>query len=55
MQGSEASWQIDLLPWDAASAELISRITLRGSADSLREIETLQADGDRSVMLLSPL
>jgi len=55
VQGSEASWQIDLLPLDAASAELVSRITLRGSADSLREIETLQADGDRSVMLLSPL
>ncbi len=54
LQGNAASWQIDLLPSDSASAQLVSRITLRGREDRLLEVETLQADGDRSVMTLTP-
>jgi hypothetical protein len=54
LQGNAASWQIDLLPSDSTSAQLVSRITLRGREDRLLEVETLQADGDRSVMTLSP-
>ena len=54
VQGDAANWQVDLLPSDPGSAELVSRITLRGRQDRLLEVETLQADGDRSVMTLSP-
>lgn len=54
VQGVAAGWQIDLLPSDPTSAELVNRITLRGEGDLLLEVETLQADGDRSVMTLSP-
>jgi hypothetical protein len=54
VQGDAANWQIDLLPSDTTPAELVSRITLRGREDRLMEVETLQADGDRSVMTLSP-
>jgi hypothetical protein len=54
VQGTAAAWQIDLLPSDATSAQLVNRITLRGQDDRLLEVETLQADGDRSVMALSP-
>jgi hypothetical protein len=53
VQGDERQWQVDLLPSDVSSAQLVSRITLRGQGDQLREVETLQADGDRSVMTLS--
>jgi hypothetical protein len=54
LQGDAANWQIDLLPSDTESAKLVSRITLRGREDQLLEVETLQADGDKSVMTLSP-
>jgi hypothetical protein len=54
LQGDLARWQIDLLPSQTSSAQLVSRITLRGRDDQLLEVETLQADGDRSVMTLSP-
>jgi hypothetical protein len=54
LQGDASRWQLDLLPSDVTSARLVSRITLRGRDDRLLEVETLQADGDRSVMTLSP-
>lgn len=54
VQGDASRWQMDLLPSDPTSAQLVNRITLRGRDDQLLEVETLQADGDRSVMSLSP-
>jgi hypothetical protein len=54
VQGDPQRWQVDLLPATVTSAQLVSRITLRGRQDRLEEVETLQADGDRSVMTLSP-
>ena len=53
VQGDASSWQIDLLPADVSAAQLVSRVTLRGREDQLLEVETLQADRDRSVMTLS--
>lgn len=53
VQGDAARWQIDLLPSDSDMAKLVSRVTLRGREDRLEEVETLQADGDRSVMTLT--
>ena len=53
VQGDAARWQVDLLPSDSDMAKLVSRITLRGREDRLEEVETLQADGDRSVMTLT--
>lgn len=54
LQGDPQNWQMDLLPLEATSAQLVTRITLRGRGDQLLEVEMLQADGDRSVMTLSP-
>jgi hypothetical protein len=54
LQGDASRWQMDLLPSDTAAAQLVNRITLHGREDHLLEVETLQADGDRSVMSLSP-
>lgn len=53
VQGDAGRWQVDLLPSDSDLAALVSRVTLRGREDRLEEIETLQADGDRSVMALT--
>lgn len=53
VQGDAGRWQVDLLPSDHEAARLVSRVTLRGRDDRLEEVETLQADGDRSVMTLS--
>ena len=55
LQGDASRWQVDLLPSDVDSAQLVTKITLRGRDDQLQEVETLQADGDRSVMTLSPV
>jgi hypothetical protein len=54
IQGDQARWQMDLLPSTTTSAELVNRITLRGRDDQVLEVETLQADGDRSLMVLTP-
>ena len=54
LQGGASSWQIDLLPSDVTVAQLVTRVTLRGREDRLLEVETLQADRDRSVMTLAP-
>ena len=54
LQGGASSWQIDLLPSDVTVAQLVTRVTLRGREDRLLEVETMQADRDRSVMTLAP-
>ena len=43
-------WSLTLLPSDARIAAIVQRIRISGTRDELREIEMLQADGDRSVM-----
>jgi outer membrane lipoprotein-sorting protein len=50
LAGTPERWTLTLLPRDARMAEVVLRITIRGSRAQLREIEILQADGDRSVM-----
>jgi outer membrane lipoprotein-sorting protein len=50
LAGSAEGWTLTLLPRDARMAESVVRITIDGTRAQLREIEILQADGDRSVM-----
>jgi outer membrane lipoprotein-sorting protein len=50
LAGSAEGWTLTLLPRDARMAESVVRITIDGARAQLREIEILQADGDRSVM-----
>ncbi|WP_286164129.1 outer membrane lipoprotein carrier protein LolA [Azoarcus sp. DN11] len=50
LAGSAERWTLTLLPRDQRMAEMIVRINIAGTRGQLREIEIMQADGDRSVM-----
>jgi hypothetical protein len=50
LQGSPERWSLTLLPSDARIAAIVQRIQISGTGDELRQIDMLQADGDRSVM-----
>ena len=53
-QGSDANWQLVLLPSDNELAALVTRIIVAGQAERMTTIEIQQADGDRSLMTLQP-
>ena len=53
--GSSDKWTLTLLPSEPKIAALVQRITVSGSRDQIRSIEYLQADGDRSLLLIEPL
>lgn len=55
LSGNRDKWVLTLLPSEQRIAALVQRITVSGSRDQIRSIEYLQADGDRSVMLIEPL
>ena len=50
LAGNAERWTLTLLPRDTRMAEVVTRINIAGTRGLLREIEILQADGDRSVM-----
>lgn len=50
LSGSAERWTLTLLPRDPRMAEVVLKIIIAGARGQLREIEILQADGDRSVM-----
>ncbi len=52
-QGTDAAWQLVLLPSDPELGALVSRILIEGGGARVARIEVLQADGDRSSMRLA--
>ncbi len=44
-----------MLPSDEKIAAFVQRIVVAGSRNQIRSIEYLQADGDRSLMLIEAL
>lgn len=54
LAGSEQAWTLDLLPADPQVAQVVLRITIRGSGAVVRGVDILQADGDRSSMKIEP-
>lgn len=55
LSGNSEKWVLTLLPSEQKIAALVQRITVSGSRDHIRSIEYLQADGDRSLLLIEPL
>lgn len=55
LSGTLQGWKLALLPKDPQMAAAVLRITLSGREGELREVEILQADGDRSVMTIRPV
>ena len=55
LAGTADKWTLTLLPSDQKLAALVQRITVSGSRGQVRQIEYLQADGDRSQLTIEPV
>ncbi|WP_230970497.1 LolA family protein [Nitrogeniibacter aestuarii] len=55
LSGTSNAWTLDLSPSDPQITALVHRIRINGHAGLIDSVEILQADGDRSVMLITPL
>jgi hypothetical protein len=54
VQGDAAAWHLVLRPRDATLVRLVSRVEIEGNQSSVRRVVIEQADGDRSLMQISP-
>ncbi len=52
LTGTRQAWRLELVPLDRQAARKVRRVEIAGDAAAIRSVEILQADGDRSVMLL---
>lgn len=50
LEGGSARWTLVLIPLDPKVGAVVARIRMEGVDDSVRSVEILQPDGDRSVM-----
>jgi hypothetical protein len=48
-------WTLTLAPRDQKLAALVRQIRIGGAGDAISTVETLRADGDRSVMTITPV
>lgn len=55
LEGTQKKWVLTLLPSEPKIAALLQRIMVSGSRDQVRSIEYLQADGDRSLLVIEPV
>lgn len=55
LSGTRAGWKLQLTPSNFEARQKVEHITLGGSEGVVREVEVLQADGDRSVMTIEKL
>lgn len=55
LAGDTHKWKLMLRPLDAGFTTLVERVEVAGSRSRVTSVEIFQADGDRSVMSLSPI
>jgi hypothetical protein len=55
LQGDASRWRLVLRPLDPSLGTLVERVEVGGVQARVTTVEIFQADGDRSVMTLSPL
>jgi hypothetical protein len=55
LSGNADKWVLTLLPSDQKIAAIVLRIIVSGQKNQVRNIEYLQADGDRSVLSIDPV
>jgi hypothetical protein len=55
LEGAEAKWRLVLRPLERQAPPLVSRVEIAGSGARVQSVEIFQADGDRSVMTITPL
>lgn len=54
LEGHEGAWRLKLKPLDPSLATLAERVEIAGSQARVKSVEIFQADGDRSVMTITP-
>ncbi len=54
LSGSAADWSLLLEPRDARLRELLTMIRIVGEGNTVRSIETVERDGDRTEMTITP-
>jgi hypothetical protein len=54
LAGDAARWTLTLRPREARLARIVTRIDIEGSQGVVRRVEIQQADGDRSLMTITP-
>lgn len=55
MSGPRQDWNLNLLPLEDKMKKVVESINISGSGNGLEAIEIKQADGDSSVMFITPL
>jgi outer membrane lipoprotein-sorting protein len=55
VSGSADAWTLQLVPRDARLRGQVAQVRVSGRASVVREVQVLLADGDRSVMTITPL
>ena len=55
LQGDAAAWRLVLRPLDPGLGTLVEHVEISGAQARVSMVEIFQADGDRSVMTISPL
>mgnify|MGYP000698707133 CR=1 FL=1 len=55
LEGDQQGWTLALVPLDAKMKKVVENIRIVGTHDALRSIEIHQADGDSSLMTVTPL
>ncbi|CAO3425804.1 LolA-related protein [Azospirillum endophyticum] len=54
LEGTLQDWRMQLTPRAEEARKIVQRIVIAGREATIRRIEVLQADGDRSVMTIQP-
>jgi len=55
MIGTQQDWNVTLLPLEDKMKKVVTSINISGSGNTLETIEIKQADGDSSLMMITPL
>ena len=55
LEGNAVGWKLTLRPLDASAARIVERIDIDGEKAVVKAVEIRQADGDRSVMTITPV
>jgi hypothetical protein len=55
VSGDAGHWRLTLRPLDPSLGSLVEHVEISGAQSQVRAVEIFQADGDRSVMTLTPI
>ncbi len=55
LEGDAQNWNLILLPIENKMKKIVAKISIAGSGNALQTIDILQADGDSSRMVITPL